>query len=282
MVATIPCRARHGIPVVSDVVEIGEQARLALARSAGVALPLATFAGAPYLDAAGEIVWVGARLPALHPRAVVTGVVPPRGIALKFDPLPSRGWSKSLPHFDPSMAGSIADAARRLRRALITTAIPRGFGNLLAGREPEFPLGLAACQVRDLAAAYARADEDAVIEASIALLGVGTGLTPSGDDLVGGALFGRRFITAHGPAWVTAANVLSREIGRRSHVISAALFNDLANGQSFALLHTLAQTLADGSNEGALRAAQAMTAIGHSSGWDMITGFLIGTTGSLS
>ena len=282
MLTTIPCHTRHGISVVSDVVEIGEQARLALAHSAGVALPLATFADAPYLEAAGEIVWVGARLPALHPRVVVTGAAPPRGIALMFDPLPQRGWSQPLPQLDLSMTDSIADAAGRLRRALIGAAIPRGFGNLLAGREPAFPLGIAVRRVRDLAAAYTRKDIHAVIEVSVALLGFGTGLTPSGDDLVGGALFGHRFITAHDPAWVKVAHSLSREIARRSHVISTALFNDLANGQSFAPLHALAQALADGDDDAALRAAREMTEIGHSSGWDMVAGFLIGTTGSLT
>jgi len=269
------------MPAVNDVVEIGERARLALARSDGIALPLANFADAPYLEAAGEIVWVGARLPALHPRVIVTGVAPPRRVALRFASLPDQGWSPQLPHLDQSTLCRITDAAARLRHALVDTATPRGFGCLLAGRKPEFPLGLAVPRVHNLTAAYAHEDVDGVIEASVALLGFGTGLTPSGDDLAGAALFGRRFITAQDPAWAKAAKTLSREIGTRSHTISAALFGDLANGQSFAPLHTLATALADGDHEGALRAAQAMAAIGHSSGWDMITGFLIGTTGNL-
>ena len=224
---------------------------------------------------------MGADLPALHPRAVVTAVAPPRASPLKFDALPERGWSPHLPPLDDAIAIPVVYAARRLGQTLLETATPRGFGNLLAGREPEFPLGLARRQVHNLDIAYARADANAVIAASVTLLGIGAGLTPSGDDLTGAALFGRRLIRPHDPAWAKAANALSREAGRRSHVISAALFTDLANGQSFATLHTLAQALASGDEDGALRAARALTTIGHSSGWDMITGFLIGMTGGL-
>ena len=194
MVTAVPCRTRYGITLVSDVVGIGEQARLALVRSDGVARPLAEFAEAPYLDAAGEIIWVGAGLLARHPRAVVTGAAPPRAIALTFDPLPERGWSPQLPPLDDAMANAVVYAARRLRHALLNAATPRGFGNLLAGREPEFPLDLALRHVHNLGIAYQRADANAVIAASIALLGFGTGLTPSGDDLTGAGESRRRAV----------------------------------------------------------------------------------------
>ncbi len=73
------------------VVQVGELARMALARSGGVAQPLAAFPESPYFEAAGEIIWVGARLPALHPRAVKTSVVKPGAVTLRFDSIPDNG-----------------------------------------------------------------------------------------------------------------------------------------------------------------------------------------------
>ena len=58
--------------------------------------------------------------------------------------------------------------------------------------------------------------------------------------------------------------------------MSAALFADLAAGRSFAPLHDLANALATRNDELALGAARTLVGIGHSSGWDMLFGFLIG------
>ena len=262
-----------------DVVHIGERARAALARSGGAAAPLPAFADAPYLEADGEVIWVGARLPARHPRAVITSCAPPRGVTLRFVALPARGWSPRLPILDDDAVARVIDAAGALRRALVRACEPRGFGMLLAGQAPGFPLDLAVPRVEALGAAYRQDDPDAVFAASLPLLGFGTGLTPSGDDLAGTALFGRRFVSPHDAGWEDVAARLSREVAVRSHAISAALFADLARGQSFAPLHAVAEALARGEHDAALRAARTLAAVGHSSGWDMLAGLMIGVTG---
>lgn len=64
----------------------------------------------------------------------------------------------------------------------------------------------------------------------------------------------------------------------RTHAIGAALFRDLAEGQSFVSLHRLAALLA--AHEPALTAARDLVTIGHSSGWDMLAGFVSGGAGS--
>ena len=243
------------------MVHIGEVARAALARSDGIATPLAGFADAPYLEADGEVIWVGARLPARHPRAVVTSCAPRRGVTLSFAALPARGWTPRLPILDEHAAARVQSTARSL-------------GALLAGRRPGFPLPLA--RVEALGEAYRRDDPDAVFAASLPLLGCGAGFTPSGDDLTGAALFGRRFISPHEVRWQEIAGRLSREVAVRSHAVSAALFSDLARGQSFAPLHAVAEGLAGGQQATALAAARALAAVGHSSGWDMLAGFMIG------
>ncbi len=279
MVVPVPRFAARAVPM--RIVQIGEFARVALARSGGVALPLAAFTDAPYLEAAGEIIWVGAQLPALHPRAVMTSVAQPCGVALHLDSLPDKGWLPNLPRLDEAAANKLVASAKRFGHTLAAEKSPRGFGALLAGQAAEFPLNIATTRVHELTAAYARNDVDSVVHTTRALLGFGAGLTPSGDDLTGAALFGRRLVAPHSLGWAVAADTLSREVRTRSHAISAALFHDLAHCQSFAPLHAVAETLANDDIEGAMCAARTLTAIGHSSGWDMMTGFMIGITGTL-
>jgi hypothetical protein len=262
------------------VVQIGEWARRALTRSGGDAEPLAGFAGGPYFAAGGELIWVGARLPAMHPRAVITSEAQPGGVALHFEELPAHGWTPRLALLDGAAAAHIVANTGRLCRSLITGDTPHGFGLLLAGGTPAFPLELAAVRVQTLARAYLGDEPDAVLAASIPLLGFGSGLTPSGDDLAGAALFGRRLLAPQRHAWAVTAEQLALEVAERSHAVSAALFGDLVRGQSFAPLHAIVDALAADDRSAALAAARELTAIGHSSGWDMFTGLVIGITGS--
>jgi hypothetical protein len=262
---------------VNQVLSIGAKARAALERSGGAAAPLAAFPDAPYYDAAGEIVWVGSRLPAMHPRAVVTAAPVARGRVAQFGALPGETWSPRLP--EPSRA--IAESARRLAARVSELGEPRGFGAMLAGATPVFPLDLALPRVRTLAAAYRADDHEGVRRASRALLGLGGGLTPSGDDLVGGALFGRLLVASDAARWRAIGAELAVEARRASHVISAALLADLAAGASFAPLHATAEALARSDDDSAVASAGVLAALGHSSGWDMLTGLVIGITGSL-
>ncbi|MEJ2174095.1 MAG: DUF2877 domain-containing protein [bacterium] len=260
------------------IVQIGERARRALARSHGNAAPLAGFGAGPYFSAGAEMIWVGARLPAMHPRAVITSSPQPGGAALQFGALPAQGWTPRLPRGNRSAAARMLANLGALCRALLAAAEPRGFGLLLARRRPAFPLDRAVARVQALASAYRDDDPDAVRAASIPLLGLGTGLTPSGDDLAGAALFGRRLRASRQRAWDRSAAQLSHEVEQRSHAVSAALFRDLARGQSFAPLHTIAEALATDDHGRALAGAGELVAIGHSSGWDMFTGLVIGAS----
>jgi hypothetical protein len=257
---------------LNAVLAIGAKARAALEASGGVARPLAAFPDAPYFEAAGEIVWVGSRLPAMHPRAVVTAAPVRRGEAARFGALPSESWSPAL----PAGGRTIADACARLSANVGSLGEPRGFGWLAVGGMPPFPLDLAVGRVHALEAAYQGDDPEAVGRASRALLGLGGGLTPSGDDLVGGALFGRLLVADDARPWRALGDRLAAEATRASHAISAALLADLAAGASFAPLHELADALAAGDDGAARAAAGALAGLGHSSGWDMLVGVLIG------
>jgi len=265
----------------TQILCIGERARAALARSGGLAVPLTGFADAPYLEADGEIIWVGARLPARHPRAVLTSTAPRRGVALRFGALPARGWAPRRAAASAA-PGRARNTAHAMLRALVRTGAPRGFGRLLAGAPAPFPLDLAQARVDALAEAYRCGDPEPVFRASLPLLGTGAGLTPSGDDLAGAALFGRCLVGQRDRAWSALAARLSREAASRSHAISAALFADLARGRSFAPLHALGAALEHGARGAALAAARRLVVLGHSSGWDMLTGFMLGMGIALS
>jgi hypothetical protein len=258
------------------IVALGERARSALERSGGTAQPLAAFPDSPWYEAADQIVWIGARLPALHPRAILTSIAPPRGRSLHFESIPVSTWSARLPLLDAGDVARVVAGAKRMQRSVVAAQVPQGFGTLLQRSSPQFPLDRAMPWVRKLGRAFARDDPDAALAAARPLLGLGAGLTPSGDDLVGGALFAKRFMNRTDPRWTKLGKDLSREIGLRSHRVSAALFCDLAVGRSFAPLHEIANALCAGADEAALAAARALVAIGHSSGWDMLAGFLIG------
>ncbi|MSQ59875.1 MAG: DUF2877 domain-containing protein [Betaproteobacteria bacterium] len=260
------------------IVSCGQVACVALKESGGVAMPVAGFEDAPYAQANGEILWVGAHLPAMHPRAVVTSLAVPSGMKLSFEAVPAHGWLGHTPRFDEAAVPCISAEVERLRGAILDDP-PKGFGAWLAGRPLPFPLHLAASRLSSLAQAHGEDDPDAVFDAAAGLLGFGTGLTPSGDDLVGASLFARRLMRPWDDRWEAAAQKLALLVGRRSHRLSAAMFRDLVRGQSFAPLHELAQALVAGGHDQALQAAQRLVRIGHSSGWDMFTGFILGATG---
>jgi hypothetical protein len=103
------------------------------------------------------------------------------------------------------------------------------------------------------------------------LLGLGPGLTPSGDDFIGGmlitlAVLGRRDVAQHLAAW---ALPLAAE---RTSVISAAHLACAAEGEGNAALHDMLSILVTPEAPGLPEAFAALSAVGHSSGLDMLAG----------
>lgn len=286
------------------VTEIGGKAADALARARGTARVLAVLSGSVYLVADGQIVWLGGPGSTLHPRAMLApapaAVV---GDALRVDATHARSWRPPPLALGPSSADSIAAGCRRLRGSLSAVGAPDGLAVLLGDLAPEgratptSPEGRrgsrsihaellerAAPGVHALAAACAAGDAPSAAEAALGLLGLGPGLTPAGDDFVGGAFFARALLTAAGTgdreAWRASAIALRSRAGALTHPISAALLGDLLEGESHAPIHDLARGLAAGSRwPDVLDAARRLTRIGHSSGWDILGGFIAGVLG---
>lgn len=103
------------------------------------------------------------------------------------------------------------------------------------------------------------------------LIGLGPGLTPSGDDLLGGVLIALRAL-----GWPDAADAMGpwllRRASTRTHDISYAHLRCAADGAGAAALHdTLAALVSPGASGLGAR-LDAVAAIGHSSGWDALAG----------
>jgi hypothetical protein len=107
------------------------------------------------------------------------------------------------------------------------------------------------------------------------LIGLGPGLTPSGDDCFIGTLVALRSL-----GWQRAADVLAAWLlpcaRHRTHTISYAHLACAAKGEGAAALHDTLCALCspDGAGPGALAALES---IGHSSGWDALAGLALVT-----
>ncbi len=160
---------------------------------------------------------------------------------------------------------------------LIGTLPPKGLLLWLSGKALPFPLQHASSRFDAIRDALVRNDLPAFAAAAVRVLGLGHGLTPSGDDFVGGIFFA----LAHAPrddwaADLPAVHAAIREAANTStNVISAALLDDLMAGASYAPLHDLLAALQDDDLPAIEPAARSLLRVGASSGADMMAGLLL-------
>ena len=257
---------------------LGALAATALRASGGRFAPLAGFPDAPYRQAAGEIIWIGHAGP-MHPRAVFVpaGSIPSVRCIENHDITP---WLPDTGSLDTSAHAQLVRSLAGLLPHLQASLPTAGLGPLLAGHSPAFPLSARRTEALAVGRAALEGDTGGFEKAAVRLLGAGVGLTPSGDDFVGAVLFGARLAPGGAAHWHACAAALCNEANARTHEISAALFADLAAGASFSPLHALVRAAAEGAPPPVLMAiARALTAIGHCSGWDMLTGLIAATAG---
>jgi hypothetical protein len=115
-------------------------------------------------------------------------------------------------------------------------------------------------------------------EAADKLIGLGAGLTPSGDDFLGGFLFATHHLRAEYPRFdFTNYNLQIEAFRSRTHPISFALLKDHASGYSLEPLHQIVNGILGGESfEKISPSVLQLTQIGHSTGWDLLTGLLVG------
>ncbi len=131
---------------------------------------------------------------------------------------------------------------------------------------------LDACLAGDLPAALVLAEE---------LVGVGEGLTPSGDDFVGGLLYSlQRLRVVHASLSRLEPQDLNhflRSSKSRTNLISYTMLQDHAFGHSSDALQLFVDGLLNGMpHEHIEPLATRLIRIGHTTGWDLLTGVAVG------
>jgi hypothetical protein len=285
--------------------EIGTKAHDLLSDSDRRWAVLAAVSGAIYIESdREEVLWIAGGRSALHGRAIL--------ISDKPSELPSSGTPCSVQHdclhIGDELAIGLSDAAvwrpdqggdgcvpewsRRLADAihrLALLSVPRG--SLIRIAVPTLPdarssspevtgVALAAAARRGIAVLNRVASGSDLLEGlerATELVGLGEGLTPSGDDFLGAFLFTLRVPDPAPQApgridwqWVEA---WLRRVQPLTNKISYAVLVDHAHGEAAAPLFALLHAAQAGSSRLQLvQLAGRVAEIGHSSGWDLLGG----------
>ena len=173
-----------------------------------------------------------------------------------------------------------------------TAALARG--NLPEVNHASTVVKLAKQRVSELAGGLLIGNSRRIDRAVQGLLGLGPGLTPSGDDLLGGLMVAlivalvRNTVNGEGrprPSgradWGSIVAILAESVSMHSasktNRISAALLEQSARGIGSEYQHRLLQCLLEQrGHRDSVTAALNLTRAGHSSGWDTLTGLLLG------
>jgi len=134
-----------------------------------------------------------------------------------------------------------------------------------------------------LAIARACLNEDIVdiTEVGRDLIGLGPGLTPSGDDFLGGVLFAAHHLKMAYPEefrWDEQPVMDLIDWSRtRTNPISHAILSDLSIGHGPEPLHDIVSFLLSGKDwRKVMCGINRLLGIGHTSGWDILAGLLTG------
>jgi hypothetical protein len=270
---------------------------------------LASVSNAIYLlSDDGELFWLSTEAGALHRRCALVLALPPKALAgsrfyvegrhLVIEPafvvdiqpavlwqapsLQAKGLLRaseisarvqtlidSLDLTEATGFGPLIFSIKSLAKGATQTSLPKPVDSIPAVTQPFVLAFFQACLQADSAGISKQAD---------ALIGLGAGLTPSGDDFLGGFLFALEMMKIVYPD----LNFLYfmppiESYDSRTNLISFTLLGDLAAGHAPAPLHHLLNCfLHSRGSESALFWVRQLTQMGHSTGWDLLTGLLTG------
>lgn len=188
-------------------------------------------------------------------------------------------WDPS-PDWDSLRAGAPAhaDLERLLSAALQVEAPPGGLADLWAERDAgardESLLRRAAPAARALQHSVRVGHDAPLSQAASGLAGLGGGLTPSGDDLLVGAIHAFYLRLERSPAQRTSQLILDSAAGRTT-LISRAWLGAAARGEASEGWHRLLAALSTGEAPQIRGAATRLLKMGHTSGADGLAGFLL-------
>ncbi len=192
--------------------------------------------------------------------------------ALRIDQVPLRVTSFFATTLDLSQATGLG---RLIPRILSLTA-----GQPDEEAETDPVLARAWPSVRAIAEACLLGDMSGLLREARDLVGLGEGLTPSGDDFLGGLLFCAGTIQRRYPGLIdldSSEQARFLESARqRTNLISFTLLEDLAGGQAVEPLHELVHSILSKQPQNGIGPLSCLTEIGHSTGWDLLAGVLTG------
>ncbi len=168
-------------------------------------------------------------------------------------------------------------SVRRLKDFQSRTSCDLRISGLLGGAGPLPPLQAAlqrsAHDVGDAALAVTALEAE-LFQATASLVGMGAGLTPSGDDFLCGFMAASR--SAADPVLVSALGKAIEANLAGTGEISASQLRCALGGYWPGPLCDLADALSEEKEPAALRALDELCGLGHSSGADIASGFLFG------
>jgi len=133
--------------------------------------------------------------------------------------------------------------------------------------------------ILQLIAATERLDARAAKEAAQKMIGLGPGVTPSGDDILIGFLAGLHSTAGNEPerlAFIQSFGEALSNLSKETNEISRTYLYHAIHGQFSSSIVSLIDAVRDGEEERLLSAVKDALRVGHSSGMDSVTGLLIG------
>jgi hypothetical protein len=273
---------------------------------------LASVTDTIYLETeAGDLFWITGENEPLHWRSIrVHGQVPRTkertefsvdlnniifDDGLKIDLSGASEWQTKIP--ESANIFSITSIYPKTRDIYAELAdVPRnGFGNFIPdivinmsdpskGKNQVFQdpiLRRAWILIQDIVLESSRHNFKLALEKAENLLGLGTGLTPSGDDFIGGLFFTFHFLgnVFHGQMSFNQSALegfLTRS-RKKTNLISFTLMQDMSLGHGLAPLHEILNSiLTNQPNDRIVTSALELAKVGNSTGWDILTGVLAG------
>lgn len=292
---------------------VGAQAQALLTERGFSGTVLAVFSGTVYLLGTGEeILWLAQEGSPAHRRSIqvsfhahtlergmsfaVLGDRLQIGDAMIIDLADADRWAPRT--FDPRQLlplGGVNACFRKnltavrclpglsgLSHALGLITGPAGDGNTSTLSSSEAALiDQASPAIQELVEACRARDMVRITQSGLRLVGLGPGLTPSGDDYLGGLLFTAHRLKAAYPTEFSwgAGPVLDflHRARPQTNRVSHTILSDLAHGHGPEPLHDLVNSLLQAETaQRLLSSVDRLIGIGHTSGWDMLAGVLTG------
>ena len=178
--------------------------------------------------------------------------------------------------FEPGRLLPVGELLSALDAARVATDLFPLFRRFLTGAdEPLTPLAAAVTQAASGLAAWLRKPGPDRVDGAPpdigGLLGLGPGLTPSGDDIIGGAMLG--LCLAGRPRTAETLYRAVRSLPGQTNEISLAHLEMASHGQGAEAFHLFLNALMAGTFS--CPAAARLSSVGHSSGWDMALGAVL-------